>query len=104
MPTLDTPFWILTDLRATAASPIKPTFAPRHVAAFTGIDKARAFLNANNLDAEVGVVTERTVRAVSDVFRLLGLEGYCVDPVDDGPCSALVRFEKVARRKSLAEN
>src|SRR4051794_27866334 len=91
---LGTPFWIVTDRRAGVPTPVVLPCAPTHVVAFTDPDKARGFVRGNEVDCEIGLVTFRTVSTVVEVYRLLGVKGFCVDPVDDW-CAFAVTLQEV---------
>jgi hypothetical protein len=101
MPVLSTPFWIATDRRAGVPSPVLPACAPNHVAAFTVIERAHAYLSSKRLVCEIGLVSTRTLGTVAEVYRLLGVKGFCVDPAADGTSAGTISFHGVQQQAGI---
>jgi hypothetical protein len=88
------PFWIAAMPQGRPPVALGPG-PPHHVAAFTSLEKAQAFVGADSR-WELRLVCRATFGALAKKLRRHGLVGVSFDPQEDG-CPAVLGFDEFER-------
>lgn len=87
------PFCVVMAREGQITLPLAPK--PGYVAAFSSVEKAAAFMFARgDTNWHMTLVTRPTLAALIENLSLLGVKGFCLDPLQNA-CDDLLDFSQI---------
>ncbi|HEX3654772.1 MAG TPA: hypothetical protein VHY91_09165 [Pirellulales bacterium] len=91
------PFWIVTQRHGSISRPIESKGMPGFIVAFTAAENAASFMvGRGDTEWENKLVARSTLPSLLKDLRRIGIQGVCIDPINDG-CGNTIVFEELER-------
>jgi hypothetical protein len=89
------PFCVVTSHQADISLPVVPSDVTGYVAAFSTVEKASAYMMAaGRTNWQLWLVSRPTFDSLVEMFRQLGVKGFCFDPSQD-ECGVKLDFDEI---------